>query len=182
MLWLDRVEQTDKKYNFEAIIDKALAAEVEHPNSELFSKIFNLLDALREDKSIDSQDLDNEQKSKTNRSLLSERSTSKHTSRHQSTRSLAGQKHKQNEIHKVPFSPIKKSKSAVRGAMQKAFLDMIEKKRQEQVQDQADPKRKRLQKLKSHYVPSLAEKAPVGRARRKTVHSPDGQNLLMLKR
>ena len=54
ILWLDRVAETDKKFNFESIIDKALAAEVEHVNSEFFTRIFNLLDFLREDKSIDS--------------------------------------------------------------------------------------------------------------------------------
>ena len=40
ILWLDRVAETDKKFNFEYIIDKALAAEVEHVNSEFFNAMF----------------------------------------------------------------------------------------------------------------------------------------------
>ena len=54
MLWLDRVAEIDKKFNFEKFIDQALAAEVEHVNSDLFNRIFSLLDFLKEDKSIDS--------------------------------------------------------------------------------------------------------------------------------
>ena len=54
MLWLDKVAEIDKKFNFEKFIDQALAAEVEHVNSDLFNRIFSLLDFLKEDKSIDS--------------------------------------------------------------------------------------------------------------------------------
>ena len=53
MLWLDKLTDIDKKFNFETFVDKVLAAEVEHANSEIFTRIFTLMDVLRNDESLE---------------------------------------------------------------------------------------------------------------------------------
>lgn len=52
-LWLDRVAEIDSRFNLEWLIDQILAADQNHANSDLFNRIFDLLDVLREDHSIE---------------------------------------------------------------------------------------------------------------------------------
>jgi len=42
------------RFKLENFVDKVIAAEEEHRNSDLFNRIFDLLDVLRNDNSIDS--------------------------------------------------------------------------------------------------------------------------------
>lgn len=53
-LWMDRLAEVDTRFKLESFVDKVIAADIEHPNSDLFNRIFDLLDVLRNDFSIDS--------------------------------------------------------------------------------------------------------------------------------
>ena len=55
-LWLDRLAEIDTRFKLENFVDKVIAADMEHPNNDLFNRIFDLLDVLRNDASIDSAD------------------------------------------------------------------------------------------------------------------------------
>ena len=51
---MDRLAEVDARFKLENFVDKVLAADIEHPNTDLFNRIFDLLDVLRNDASIDS--------------------------------------------------------------------------------------------------------------------------------
>ena len=53
-LWLDRLAEVDARFKLESFVDRVIASEVDHANSDLFNRIFDLLDVLRNDASIDS--------------------------------------------------------------------------------------------------------------------------------
>ena len=53
MLWLDKLCNVDKKFNFETFVDKVLSVDSEHCNSDMFNRIFDLMEVLRDDKSIE---------------------------------------------------------------------------------------------------------------------------------
>ena len=53
-LWLDKLAEIDTRFKLEKFVDKVIAADVEHPNSDLFNRIFDLLDVLRNDNSLES--------------------------------------------------------------------------------------------------------------------------------
>ena len=53
-LWLDKLAEIDTRFKLEKFVDKVIAADVEHPNSDLFNRIFDLLDVLRNDNSFES--------------------------------------------------------------------------------------------------------------------------------
>ena len=44
----------DARFQLEAFVDDVIAAEAEHPNTELFNRAFDLLDVLRNDHSLES--------------------------------------------------------------------------------------------------------------------------------
>ena len=54
VLWLDKLSDIDRKFNFETFVDKVLAVDTEHVNTELFNRIFDLMDVLKDDNSIES--------------------------------------------------------------------------------------------------------------------------------
>ena len=58
-LWLDRLAEIDSRFRLENFVDKVIATEIEHPNTDLFNRIFDLLDVLRNDASIDSANINN---------------------------------------------------------------------------------------------------------------------------
>ena len=53
MLWLVKLSDTDKKFNFESFVDKVLALGQDHANTDEFNRIFDLMDVLRNDHSIE---------------------------------------------------------------------------------------------------------------------------------
>ena len=51
---MDRLAEVDARFKLEDFVERVIAADIEHPNTDLFNRIFDLLDVLRNDASIDS--------------------------------------------------------------------------------------------------------------------------------
>ena len=53
-IWKDKLAEVDTRFQLEMFVDDVIAAEAEHPNSDLFNRAFDLLDVLRNDHSLES--------------------------------------------------------------------------------------------------------------------------------
>lgn len=53
-LWMDRLVEIDTRFELENFVDRVIAADMNHANTDLFNRIFDLLEVLRNDTSIDS--------------------------------------------------------------------------------------------------------------------------------
>ena len=53
-LWMDRLVEIDTRFELENFVDRVIAADMNHTNTDLFNRIFDLLEVLRNDTSIDS--------------------------------------------------------------------------------------------------------------------------------
>ena len=50
-IWMDRLAEIDSRFRLENFVDKVIAADSEHRNSDLFNRIFDLLEVVRNDNS-----------------------------------------------------------------------------------------------------------------------------------
>ena len=53
-LWKDRLAEIDARFKLEDFVDRVISTDMEHTNTDLFNRIFDLLDVLRNDASFDS--------------------------------------------------------------------------------------------------------------------------------
>ena len=59
-LWMDRLVEIDTRFELENFVDRVIAADMNHANTDLFNRIFDLLEVLRNDTSIDSAKASNQ--------------------------------------------------------------------------------------------------------------------------
>ena len=55
-VWLDKLSTADKKFNFETFVDKVLELGQDHENNEMFNRIFDLMEVLRNDDLIEKEE------------------------------------------------------------------------------------------------------------------------------
>ena len=58
VVWLDKLSTTDKKFNFETFVDKVLDVGPDHANNEIFNRIFDLMEVLRDDNLMEDEQQD----------------------------------------------------------------------------------------------------------------------------
>ena len=57
VVWLDKLSSTDKKFNFETFVDKVLEVGQDHANNDMFNRIFDLMEVLRDDNLMEEEQI-----------------------------------------------------------------------------------------------------------------------------
>ena len=58
MVWLDKLSSTDKKFNFETFVDRVLEVGQDHENNDMFNRIFDLMEVLRDDNLMEEEQIE----------------------------------------------------------------------------------------------------------------------------